>query len=435
MSVGLNPPYAPPPGGTAPGYTPPPYDVNPPIDNQINPGGPGTSPAVPIDNGGNPVPNPQNPTVPFDPGLFSDGLYGLGYAPEPAPPYVERPDLNEYDAQTGVGGNLNQDLDLGISPDLLNYGELGMAGGAGTLSREAQASRAAAYTRQAQQDEMSAYHLDQMLGSDSPLMQRARQKAYAGAAGRGLMNSSIAQGAAMGSMIDRASPFALQDATMHQRAATESLAAQNQASLTNAQLQTQASLGNMNAQAALDRDRFAANIGGQQDALRHLLGMETREDQQQWQDRQNRLSEAWQSGENRQAAMEKWAINEATLLEQRGATREQAMAQVIAGIYQNPDMTAAEQNAAARNAKAIMADTFGSYTGTPQGPPGYYGTNINNRPVMGPQPQSVAQAQGMGTTPSANPKTVAANQAAGQVVDSQSSPAAQSVSEALPPVI
>jgi len=59
----------------------------------------------------------------------------------------------------------------------------------------------------------SAGRLDQMLASDSPLMERANTKGLQQAAQRGLLNSSMAAGSAQGAMIDRAQPFALQDSS------------------------------------------------------------------------------------------------------------------------------------------------------------------------------------------------------------------------------
>lgn len=82
----------------------------------------------------------------------------------------------------------------------------------------------------------SAGRLDQMLGSDSPLMKRARTQGQQEAAQRGLLNSSMAAGAAQGAMIDRAQPFAMQDSNtlvQNQQFNTE---AQNQRGLLQSQM-------------------------------------------------------------------------------------------------------------------------------------------------------------------------------------------------------
>jgi len=54
--------------------------------------------------------------------------------------------------------------------------------------------------------------LDKILSQDSALMSRARNMSKAQSAATGLMGSSMAQGAAMGAMVDRALPIAQQDA-------------------------------------------------------------------------------------------------------------------------------------------------------------------------------------------------------------------------------
>ena len=115
-------------------------------------------------------------------------------------------------------------------------------------------------------DSKSAYQLNEITSQKSPLMQRAAATGLLTAGRRGLQNSSIAAGAAMGEMADRATPLALQDATtaanrnLSNQAATnraseftaqqenvgelENSRAQNEIDTTNAQLQTAVSQGN-----------------------------------------------------------------------------------------------------------------------------------------------------------------------------------------------
>lgn len=57
--------------------------------------------------------------------------------------------------------------------------------------------------------------LDSMLAKDSPLMKRAAMQGKQMANSRGLLNSSMAAGAAQGAMIDRAAPIAIQDANTY----------------------------------------------------------------------------------------------------------------------------------------------------------------------------------------------------------------------------
>jgi len=74
----------------------------------------------------------------------------------------------------------------------------------------------------------SAGRLDQMLESDSALMQRAQTQGLQQANQRGLLNSSMAVGAAQGAMIDRAQPFALQDSNNLMQNARQNADAMNQ---------------------------------------------------------------------------------------------------------------------------------------------------------------------------------------------------------------
>lgn len=395
---------APPPGGD------PNHDWNPPYDGPIA-GGPDT---------------------------------GTDPANQPGDTYQRRDGYNEFGAQTGLEGDVNFRMNLGIDPGLMDYGSrvAGSPHGSVDYQDQAVASRARAHTREAQENEMSAYHLEQMLASDSPLMRRARAKAAAGSSGRGLMNSSIAQGAAMGAMIDRAQPFALQDATAHQRAATESLAAKNQAELTNAELGTRASIAGMQANASRDQLLMQADISGNQDVLRHLLGMETREDQQRWQEienaaqrdwqtkereggqefqnQQREFQNIWQSEENKQRAIERWA----ELNLQRASNRETALAQTLAQIYSNPNLTAKEQQAAAERAKEILRSTYGAGD-----------DSLISEPPWASRGNEEPPAPGTSTEPQATSENYKLNTATGQVVISPSNPSAEKVTATLPPIL
>lgn len=86
------------------------------------------------------------------------------------------------------------------------------------------------------EDMTSAGRLDKMLGSDSPLMKRAKTQGQQMAQQRGLLNSSMAAGASQGAMIDRAQPFALQDSSSLIDTAQRNTAAQNQRGLLQSQL-------------------------------------------------------------------------------------------------------------------------------------------------------------------------------------------------------
>jgi hypothetical protein len=76
--------------------------------------------------------------------------------------------------------------------------------------------------------------VNSILSKDSPLMARARTLATQQMAQRGLVNSSMAQGAGVAAMIDRATPIAAQDANTYSQAASENVGALNTAGQFNA---------------------------------------------------------------------------------------------------------------------------------------------------------------------------------------------------------
>ena len=73
-----------------------------------------------------------------------------------------------------------------------------------------------------------------IIAADSPLMQRARAQGMMGAASRGLLNSSLAQGAAMTSVLDKATDIGAQDANIYNQRTLANQAANNQSLAFNA---------------------------------------------------------------------------------------------------------------------------------------------------------------------------------------------------------
>ncbi len=83
-------------------------------------------------------------------------------------------------------------------------------------------------TRQVNQStDTVAGQVDSILSKDSPLMARARTLATQQMAQRGLVNSSMAQGAGVAAMIDRATPIAAQDASTYNQVASDNMGALN----------------------------------------------------------------------------------------------------------------------------------------------------------------------------------------------------------------
>lgn len=76
--------------------------------------------------------------------------------------------------------------------------------------------------------------VNSILSKDGPLMQRARTLATQNMAQRGLVNSSMAQGAGVAAMTDRALPMAQQDANTYSAVAADNMTAKNASNQFNA---------------------------------------------------------------------------------------------------------------------------------------------------------------------------------------------------------
>jgi hypothetical protein len=81
----------------------------------------------------------------------------------------------------------------------------------------------------------AAGQVESLLANDSPLLQRARTLARQNMAQRGLVNSSMAQGAGVAAMIDRITPIAQQDAQIYSQRAIDNMEAVNSANQFNVQ--------------------------------------------------------------------------------------------------------------------------------------------------------------------------------------------------------
>tara|TARA_R110001599_G_scaffold165052_1_gene354474 strand:+ start:518 stop:2026 length:1509 start_codon:yes stop_codon:yes gene_type:complete len=148
-------------------------------------------------------------------------------------------------------------------------------------ANQAKLVKANAINREVADEETSAYQLDNILGSDSALMKRAESQGLQRGASRGLLNSSIAVEAAQGAMIDRAQPFALNDAATYFNTAESNMRANNQADLTNAQMGTELNIFNTGqnntfktTQAGLDSQAGIANAASANSALFSFLDRE-----------------------------------------------------------------------------------------------------------------------------------------------------------------
>lgn len=108
-------------------------------------------------------------------------------------------------------------------------------------------------------NELSQNQLDSILRGTSPLMQRARAEGTMLANRRGLLNSSIAAGAAQNAMIDKAQPFALQDASTVHDVLTRNEEMQDQAGRFN--VQNKMDMQKLNLAQQFDLQKLGADYG------------------------------------------------------------------------------------------------------------------------------------------------------------------------------
>lgn len=148
-------------------------------------------------------------------------------------------------------------------------------------AEQAEVVTANAITREVAPEETSQFQLDKMLASDSALMKRARTQGLQQGAQRGLLNSNLAVESAQGAMIDRAQPFAINDAATYFNTAESNMKAQNNAELQNARLSTETNIFNTSernafttAQASLDSSAAQANAAARNSALNNFLDRE-----------------------------------------------------------------------------------------------------------------------------------------------------------------
>lgn len=275
---------------------------------------------------------------------------------------------------------------------------------AGNKTYRVTPGQAAAYEREVQDRERAQYQLDQMLAENGPLMRRAAASGMAVAGQRGLMNSSLAAGAAQGAMMDRAQPYVLSDADAYRQAASESMAAKNAAAQLNAQLRTQANISGAELTGAWDRAAMQAKAealmqeyqrrwqSGESEAQRMWQSGENAEQRswqsnenllnrdwqtgeriatQDWQSGENQLNRDWTSEENMHQRMLQWTTAQLQTYASMRMSENQAMAQVMANIFGNPNLTAAEQRAAWANAQVSFEDLYGRPWEPPEGMPTY----------------------------------------------------------------
>lgn len=303
--------------------------------------------------------------------------------------YDPNEDVDQFGYQTGIDGEKNYDINIGMTGGLMDtitgvrdspfaQNGYGVRGGTAT-------------TRGVGREELSTYQLEQMLNSDSPLMQQAATQGLARGGSRGLMNSSLSTGAAQGAMIAGAQPFAMQNAERYGKTAAENMEAKNQMASDNLRART----ASMEAGARRDTQMLVNETSGFGDIRKALINMETREDTQadaagvrdwesaestagrDWQGNQNDINREWTSNENLMTnTLAQWQtkVDAATRL---GISREQAYSEMYASIMANPDKKFSAQErreAVSRMGRALDA----RYADTGEVEPGPFETSVLN---------------------------------------------------------
>lgn len=114
-----------------------------------------------------------------------------------------------------------------------------------TVADQAEAVGYEAQTGTVDEAETSSGRLNKITSQDSPLMQRAGAFGARQAGSRGLLNTSIAAGAAQGEMVDRAAPLAIKDSELFGNQRIENQRATNRAEEMTTQRETDVNISNV----------------------------------------------------------------------------------------------------------------------------------------------------------------------------------------------
>lgn len=197
------------------------------------------------------------------------------------------------------------------------------------VNANTKASAAEAQTRAIDSNELATNQLSNIMGKDSPLLQRAQSKALDVANGRGLLNSSMAAGAATAAVLDAATPLAQSNATAQQNVNSQNLSNQQQTATFNAGQQQNAT-------------QFNAT---QQNNASIVNASETNKVLSQMMDQQNKLQLA------------DIEANYKTLMQSQASasTLYQQSVKNISEILMNPDLTADAKTAAVKNQNQLLS--------------------------------------------------------------------------------
>jgi hypothetical protein len=299
----------------------------------------------------------------------------------------------------------------------------------GLMERYNSGANTDAQTRAVGTDETVEGRLTGLMGRDNPLNRMAMQDAREQAAAAGLIGgSSGAAGAALRASRQAMLPIAQQDAQTYGATARDNMDAVNRDRLSDQDLRSgligqEANLAANLYESASDRqwrskeanhERIWKSLESRLGWLRQSVDREdqqdfagyTREDEQHWNAWQNDLQREFQRWSQNDDQEFQGTENERNRLQERSMAyfnmafgREGLMAQGLAAIYSNPNLTPAQQQAAAQNYSNLMRDVWASFNATfAQGIPNIF-RNPTGAPGSGGLPGPGGTGTGNGTTP------------------------------------
>lgn len=247
-----------------------------------------------------------------------------------------------------------------------------------------------AYTQNVQGNQLVSNQLNGLMRQDNQYIQQARDAADQQASGRGMMMSTMAAGASQRAAIDAALPIAQGDAARYGAVADQNMAAVNQDRLADQSTYAQLLGQEVGIRANLDESERSRGFTAQQNDLQRKFTSAERIGTQNWQNQMQQMQNAWQGAQNNAQLQNQLTIAEKQLaadqalkimemnfqgsqldkqlLQQRFGEFDQAvqnqnkmLADTIASIYANPNLSASQQASAVANARMTYQSLFSSY--------------------------------------------------------------------------
>jgi hypothetical protein len=310
-------------------------------------------------------------------------------------PYIPDDSIDQYKYQTGVNGEKNYDINVGMTGGLMDT--VSAIEGSKYANNGYGVRGGNATNRTVQDEERSQWQLQKMLASNSPLMQQAAAQGMARGGSRGLMNSSLSTGAAQGAMISGAQPFALNDADRYGTTAQDNMNATNSMAEANLNMRGRS----MEAGARRDAEILREQLSGYGDIRKAMIGIEDREDTQAYNTSeregsqdftgdQNQLNRDWTSNENMLTNSLAWAQTKVDAATKMRMSREEAFTRLMSDIggVENHKISATQRGNAIRDAKATLDAMYGEEA------PGMYEMNYDPATGKSYNPETGEEVQG-----------------------------------------